>query len=71
MNAEALAIVRAIVQLGHALSMKVTAEGVEQAEQLTMLGELGCDEFQGFYLGRPAPLEDLRGLVSTGDRRTP
>jgi diguanylate cyclase (GGDEF)-like protein/PAS domain S-box-containing protein len=71
LNAEALAIVRAIVQLGHALSMKVTAEGVEQAEQLTMLGELGCDEFQGFYLGRPAPLEDLRGLLSTGDRRTP
>jgi EAL domain-containing protein (putative c-di-GMP-specific phosphodiesterase class I) len=71
LNAEALAIVRAIVQLGHALSMKVTAEGVEQAEQLKVLGELGCDEFQGFYLGRPAPLKDLRGLVSADDMRKP
>ncbi|MDH4654868.1 EAL domain-containing protein [Pseudomonas sp. BN606] len=57
-----LAVVSAIIQLGHALSMTVTAEGVETAEQLESLRDLGCDELQGFYLGRPLPAESLRAL---------
>lgn len=57
-----LAVVRAIVQLGHALSMTVTAEGVESTEQLELLRDLGCDELQGFHLGRPVPAEALHGL---------
>ena len=42
------AIVRAIVQMAQALSMKVIAEGVETVTQRQFLRELGCDEFQGF-----------------------
>lgn len=57
-----LAVVRAIIQLGHALSMTVTAEGVETAEQLELLRSLGCDELQGFYLGHPRPVENLHEL---------
>ncbi|TVP51165.1 MAG: EAL domain-containing protein [Halomonas sp.] len=47
------ALVDAIVSMGHALSLTVTAEGIETAEQLGKVVELACDQAQGFYLGRP------------------
>ncbi|MCJ0973035.1 EAL domain-containing protein [Pseudomonas sp. PS1] len=51
------AIVNAIVSMGHALSLTVTAEGIETVAQLGKLTDLACDQAQGFYLGRPmAPL---------------
>lgn len=49
------AVVRAIVQLAHALDMDVTAEGVETAAQFVRLKGLGCTDAQGFLLGRPMP----------------
>jgi EAL domain-containing protein (putative c-di-GMP-specific phosphodiesterase class I) len=53
-----LAIVRAMVGMAHALGMRVTAEGVEQAEQLRQLRTLGCDAGQGYYFAAPLPQED-------------
>jgi diguanylate cyclase (GGDEF)-like protein len=63
-NKDARAIVDAIVRLAHALDLRVVAEGVETSEQRDALIELGCDELQGFFLGRPMPALDLmkRGL---------
>ncbi|NRF65989.1 EAL domain-containing protein [Aquincola sp. S2] len=52
-NADARAVVDAVVRLGHALGLRVVAEGVENRLQRETLLELGCDEFQGFYLARP------------------
>lgn len=52
-NAEAAAIAKVIAMLGSSLNMAITAEGVEEAEQLQKLRELGCDEAQGYYLSRP------------------
>lgn len=49
------AIVTAVIQLGHALGLVVTAEGIETAEQQRQLRALDCDYLQGFHLGRPAP----------------
>ena len=49
----ALAIVDAIVRLGHALGLTIVAEGVERAQQLDLLRAAGCDEAQGFLLGVP------------------
>lgn len=59
---DGLAVVQAIVSLGHALSMQVTAEGVENAVQLSLLRAMGCDEMQGFHLSPPLSQEQL-GLL--------
>ncbi|MDZ7679929.1 MAG: EAL domain-containing protein [Acidimicrobiales bacterium] len=49
------AIVKAIIDIGHALDMTVTGEGVETQRQLDQLASLGCDRAQGFHLARPGP----------------
>ena len=46
---EDASIVRAIISLAHGLHLKVIAEGVETPDQLALLTELGCDQYQGFY----------------------
>lgn len=56
-GAEAVAIVDAIVRLGHALGLAVVAEGVERSDQATLLAEIGCDQAQGFFFGPPVPAE--------------
>lgn len=57
------AIVHAIVSMGHALSLTVTAEGIETVTQLGKLTELSCDQAQGFYLGRPIASEPFKRIV--------
>jgi diguanylate cyclase (GGDEF)-like protein len=57
------AIVSAVVAMGKSMGMVVTAEGVETAEQLNMLQSLGCDQVQGFHLGRPMAPEALARLI--------
>lgn len=57
------AIVDAIISMGHALSLTVTAEGIETAEQLGQLAELTCDQAQGFYLGRPMSPQRFEQLI--------
>ena len=51
-------IVGSIVSLAHALRIRVNAEGVETEDQLAALRRQGCDEVQGYLLGRPGPLAD-------------
>jgi diguanylate cyclase (GGDEF)-like protein len=48
-----------IINLAHHLEMTVVAEGVETKEQLELLKSLGCDYAQGYYLGRPMPVDQL------------
>ncbi|WP_127501079.1 putative bifunctional diguanylate cyclase/phosphodiesterase [Actinoplanes solisilvae] len=48
-------VLRHIIDACHALGMTVTAEGIETAEQESILRDLGCDHGQGFHLGRPTP----------------
>jgi EAL domain-containing protein (putative c-di-GMP-specific phosphodiesterase class I) len=56
-NRQSAAIIRAIIGLGRALSLPVTAEGVETKEQLAFLANESCDEIQGYLIGRPLPIE--------------
>lgn len=56
---QAKAIVRAVLTLGKSLDIPVLAEGVETDHQLEILRVEGCDEAQGFFLGRPKPVEQI------------
>jgi len=58
------AIVRAIIDLGHSLNLKITAEGVETNEQLDRLKALGCDEVQGDLISPPLPADAFMVLFS-------
>jgi EAL domain-containing protein (putative c-di-GMP-specific phosphodiesterase class I) len=51
--------------LGHSLRKKVVAEGVENATQLEILRELGCDEAQGYHIARPMEAHQLEALLAT------
>jgi diguanylate cyclase (GGDEF)-like protein/PAS domain S-box-containing protein len=55
--------VKAFVDMAHALQMSVVAEGVETTEVLDFLRAASCDEAQGYLLGRPLPLAELRALL--------
>ena len=59
------AIISAITHLAHDLGLRVVAEGVETPEQAERLRELGCDVGQGYYFGRPMPLEQVVDLTRT------
>ncbi|MGH8029282.1 MAG: EAL domain-containing protein [Arenimonas sp.] len=58
-DARAMAIVEAIVRMGKALGADIVVEGIETAEMLAALERLGCDYAQGYFVGRPQPLEAL------------
>jgi diguanylate cyclase (GGDEF)-like protein/PAS domain S-box-containing protein len=60
---QSAAIVRAVIGLGHGLEMSIVAEGVETQEQLSFLAEQGCDAVQGYFIGKPFPIEQYDALV--------
>jgi diguanylate cyclase (GGDEF)-like protein/PAS domain S-box-containing protein len=60
----ASAIVQAVIAMSHALNIDVTAEGVETAEQLGAITELGCDCGQGYYLSRPVTADVFQNLLA-------
>jgi len=62
---DSLAIIRAVIGLGHSLGMSTTAEGVETEAQLNAVREQGCNEVQGFYFSPPLPPKAVIELLET------
>jgi EAL domain-containing protein (putative c-di-GMP-specific phosphodiesterase class I) len=63
MNPDDVSIVRAIISLAHSLRLRVVAEGVETAEQLEFLTNLGCDQYQGFYYSPAVTADAFAELI--------
>ncbi|MEZ5931948.1 MAG: EAL domain-containing protein [Alphaproteobacteria bacterium] len=62
-DANAAAIVRSMLGLGKSLGIMTTAEGVETSDQLDFLRSEGCDQVQGYHLGRPQPADQINALL--------
>jgi len=60
---QSTAIIRAVIGLARGLDLPVLAEGVETPQQLAYLAREGCDEVQGFLLGRPLPIASYAAIV--------
>ena len=62
-NAEDAAIVSSIIALGRSLQLQIVAEGVETAGQRQYLSDMGCDQLQGYHLGRPVDAAEFMRLA--------
>lgn len=58
-------LVRAIIDIGKSLGIRVVAEGVETMEHALILKEIGCDVLQGYALARPMPFADIAPFLHT------
>jgi len=62
-DAQSRSIVDAVSRLSHSLGKSVVAEGVEDAQQLAAVSELGCDVAQGYLFSKPMPAEEVTGFL--------
>ncbi|MCW8821579.1 MAG: bifunctional diguanylate cyclase/phosphodiesterase, partial [Sulfurovum sp.] len=62
-NEEDQRIVKAIIELGHTLGMKVVVEGIENKEMVDMIASYGCDYMQGYYFSKPLPVFEFQKLL--------
>lgn len=63
-NGREMELVRATINLGHDMGLRVVAEGIEDVETLDLLGDLGCDLAQGYFISRPTPASRLSFMAS-------
>lgn len=60
LNTKKQGLVKAIIAMAHSLGMKTIAEGVENEEELHFLNDSGCDEYQGYYFGKPTSGDNIK-----------
>ena len=65
------AVVQAVIAMGHALKLRIIAEGVETQAQREMLAGFGCDEVQGYFCGYPADPEKIDAEVAQKAKSNP
>jgi diguanylate cyclase (GGDEF)-like protein len=63
-DARSTGVVKSAIDLAHALGMRIVAEGVEDRRAAERLRELGCDELQGWHVGRPAAATEVEARMS-------
>jgi len=72
---ESVVLIESVVNLGRALGLTVTAEGVETMEQMRLLQAIGCHEMQGFLFSKPVSAADITLLIAASEaghiRRAP
>jgi EAL domain-containing protein (putative c-di-GMP-specific phosphodiesterase class I) len=66
---DGLKIVRSIIQLANSLKIDVVAEGVETAEQLRIVSQEGCTEFQGYFFSKPQPASRIADVIKRCGRQ--
>ena len=62
------AIARAFVTMAQQLRQEIVAEGVETAEQMIFLRDLGCDQLQGYLFSQPVPAAEFATMMREGKR---
>jgi diguanylate cyclase (GGDEF)-like protein len=65
-NERELDLVRSTIELGHAMGLRIVAEGIEDSETLDLLNQLGCDSAQGYVISRPKPASELAFRTKLG-----
>lgn len=55
-----MAIIRAIIAMGHTLGLSIVAEGVETEAQANFLTGVGCNDVQGYFYGKPVPCDQFQ-----------
>jgi diguanylate cyclase (GGDEF)-like protein len=63
-NADKASMVGSLIRMAHDRQLSVVAEGIENAAILSLLAELGCDEGQGYHIGKPMPAPELPAWVA-------
>jgi len=62
-NKEDQRIIKAMIDLGHSLGMKIVVEGVENQEMADLITSYKCDYMQGYYFGKPLPAYEFQELI--------
>lgn len=62
------AVVKSVISLANALSMKTVAEGIEHFEQVKMLRKIGCDYIQGYVYAKPMPIHEFEELLNNNPK---
>lgn len=63
-----ITIAKTIIEMAHALNLKVIAEGVEIEEQFFLLKNLKCDYIQGYLFSKPLPIYDFKEMLFTAEK---
>jgi diguanylate cyclase (GGDEF)-like protein len=71
LNPDSQAMIRTIVAIGEALNLNVTAEGIETDQQMKIFSNLGVDNLQGFFLGKPMPADECLTVIKQHSKITP
>jgi EAL domain-containing protein (putative c-di-GMP-specific phosphodiesterase class I) len=64
-NSRVRGMLTSIMGLSRNLGLKVTAEGIETAQQAQMIQDMGCEYVQGFLTGKPVPATDIAAMIMT------